>query len=188
MTEAAFNNLISQIKTGDKSGLGQVYDQTHRYCVLTLIKKTGCRKDDAEDLYMDAILVFREKAIAGGIRYLSNVKTYMFGICYNLWRDMNRADQKWNTVQDEVERQYYLLKLNEETEEEEVVRNKLKTVKEALAKLDEKCMKLLRYAYLEQRPQKEIAELMGFASANVVKVTRFRCYKKWMDQMVMKNE
>jgi RNA polymerase sigma factor (sigma-70 family) len=183
MTETAFNILLSQIKSGDKAGLGQVYDQTHKYCVLTLIKKTGCTKDDAEDLFMDAILVFREKAVAGGIRYLSNIKTYMFGICYNLWRDMNRSDKKWNTVKDEVERQYYLLKIDEPTEEEEIVRKKLRMVKNALAKLDEKCRMLLRYAYMEQRPQKEIADLMGFASANVVKVTRFRCYKKWMDLM-----
>lgn len=182
MTEADFSILIEQIKNDDPRGMREVYTQTNRYCLGTLIKKTSCKKEDAEDLYMDALLVFRENILGDKVAYMSNIQTYMFGICYNLWRDFNRSQNKWKAAETEVERQYLILK-GEESDEEamELVKAKCAKVIQALEQLGDKCKRLLTYAYVEQRSQQEIAETMGFASANVVKVTRFRCYKKWME-------
>lgn len=187
MTNAAFERLVDHVRTDTKGGLDFVFKQTQQYCVRTLIKKTGCDREDAKDVYMDALIIFREKILSGKLLHLSNVKTYMFGICYNVWRDLNRAHNKWSGLQTEVERQYYLLNTSLEEDEEDIIKTRLKEVTIALNSLGEKCRRLLQLVYLDQRPQQEIAQLMNFANANVVKVTRFRCYEKWMKALAKEN-
>ncbi|MEM6262916.1 MAG: sigma-70 family RNA polymerase sigma factor [Bacteroidota bacterium] len=180
MKEAAFQELVKLIRANDKRGLQQVFDQTYRYCTRTLIKKTRCSAADAEDIYMDALLVFRENILSGRLTILSNLKTYMYGICFNLWRTLNRHHQKQQQFESEIARQYALLTQEGAEQTALELTEKANQVKAALKQLSETCQQLLTLVYLEQRPQEEIAQIMGFASSNVVKVTRHRCYKYWM--------
>ncbi|MEZ4828724.1 MAG: sigma-70 family RNA polymerase sigma factor [Bacteroidia bacterium] len=114
---------------------------------------------------------------------MTNVKTYMFGICWNLWRDLNRAKNLVGSSESEIERQFFLLSAHDpqrEEDDKEWVKEQVSLVKAALMNLGEKCRQLLTYVYIEERPQKEIAQLMNFASPEVVKVTRHRCYQQWV--------
>ena len=191
MNKDLFQRLATQIRNGDDRGLQFVFDETNRYCVRTLIKKTNCEVADAEDLFMDALLIFRENMLSGKLQQLSNLQTYVFGICWNLWRDLNRAKAKWGQPASEVERQAFLIAAQDDTlleeEEKDLVIRRVKQVQNALQHLGEKCRRLLTYAYIEERPHKEIAELMGFASSNVVKVTRHRCYQQWITHIESDN-
>ncbi|MDX2245869.1 MAG: sigma-70 family RNA polymerase sigma factor [Bacteroidia bacterium] len=178
-----FQRLVRQIQNGDDKGLQYVFDETNRYCVRTLIKKTRCDTADAEDIFMDAMLIFRENILSEKLIQLTNIKTYMFGICWNLWRDLNRAKAKWGHPENETERQVFLIAAHDpqmEEDEKDFVLHRMKEVKDALSRLGEKCRQLLTYVYVEERSQKEIAEIMNFASPEVVKVTRHRCYQQWM--------
>ncbi|MDX2286471.1 MAG: RNA polymerase sigma factor [Bacteroidia bacterium] len=176
--------LREQLSQGHTHGLRQVFEETHRYCVRTLMHKTGCDASDAEDLYMDAVLIFRENILSGRLAQLSNLRSYMYGICWNLWRDLNRSRSRWEREQNEIERQFWLAAGKSETpfepEDADLVRERIRRVTEALGRLGQTCRELLNYVYVEQLPQQEIAARMGFANANVVKVTRHRCYQQWM--------
>lgn len=183
MNDAEFRRLKEQIQTGDERGLRFVFEQTSRYCIRTLTKKTHCTDADAEDIFMDSILIFRENILSGRLTQLTNLKTYVFGICWNLWRDLNRSQSRWERNTDEMERQLWII-MNQENHDEELrtefLQTHIRQVKGGLEALGEKCRKLLAYVYVEQRPQREIAKLMGFANAGVVKVSRHRCYQKWI--------
>ena len=191
MNERVFQQLTQQIRSGDKQGMQYVFEQSSRYCVRTLIKKTGCEVADAEDVFMDAILIFRENILSGKLKQLSNLRTYLFGICWNLWRDLNRSRKKWQKEENEVERQLYILVGQQDKpfawEEKEEMKRQVKIVCDALNQLSAKCKELLSYVYVEQIPQKEIASLMEFASPNVVKVTRHRCYQQWVKRINQTN-
>ncbi len=184
MTESELQELRDQIRKGDDKGLRLVFEQTHRYCTRTLVKKTGVNTEDAEDLYMDALLIFRENLLSEKLQQLSNLQTYLFGICYNLWRDLNRAREKWAKESNEVERQLLLILGQEaapfEQTEAELMREQINHVTLALNKLGETCRKLLTYVYVEQLPHREIAQLLGMSGPEVVKVTRHRCYQQWI--------
>lgn len=191
MTERAFIQLQQQIQRNDSRGLGDVFEQGNRYCVRTLIKKTNCSQADAEDIFMDAIIIFRENMLNGKLKHLSNLKTYLFGICWNLWRDLNYARGRWQREQNEVQRQMYLAIEPEtkgfstlEADELKVETEKqLHLVQKALQKLKENCQQLLKLVYLEKQKYEEVAKIMGFASANVVKVSKYRCHKKWLSEI-----
>lgn len=191
MTERAFIELQQQIQKNDEQGLRSVFEQGNRYCVRTLIKKTNCSLADAEDIFMDAILIFRENMLNGKLKHLSNLKTYLFGICWNVWRDLNYARGRWQREQNEVQRQLYLA-LEPETkglsslEIEEIkaeAEHQLKWVQKALENLNKNCQELLKLVYMEKRKYEEVAQIMGFASANVVKVSKYRCHKKWVQEI-----
>ncbi len=190
MTDQTFAELSEQIKAGDEQGLQTVYQEGSQYCIRTLVKKTGCTVADAEDIFMDAVLVFRENVLSNKLVHLSNLKTYLFGICWNKWRDLHRLRQRWGREQDEIERQLYHLvdefqPLVDISQDDLFKRcqDQLQRVRVALSQLKENCQELLRYIYFEQRPQEEVAQLMGYASANVVKVTRHRCHQRWLKQI-----
>ncbi|MDP5169646.1 MAG: RNA polymerase sigma factor [Bacteroidia bacterium] len=187
MGENEFQVLITQLKKGNEAGLAQVYRETSQYCIRTLIKKTSIPTEDAEDLLMDAILIFRENVLSGKLSTLTSLKSYLFGICWNLWRERNRAQEKWATAHSEIERQLFWIQTMEHStvkeEAESTQEARVRMVTKALADMSERCRKLLTYVYVEGRSQQEIAELMEFASANVVKVTRHRCYKQWMSNI-----
>jgi RNA polymerase sigma factor (sigma-70 family) len=184
MTFKSAQELREQISQGDERGLTYVFEQSHRYCVRGLVKNTGCDTEDAEDLFMDALLVFRENVLSGKLEKLSNLQSYMYGICLNLWRSLNRARTRWEKEQNEVERQLWLILGQEEDpwggDDGEYVRRQIRTVTAALEKLGETCRKLLTYVYIEERPHREISQLLGLASAEVVKVTRHRCFQQWV--------
>lgn len=191
MTDRAFIQLQQQIQSNDGRGLRSVFEQGNRYCVRTLIKKTNCSLADAEDIFMDAILIFRENMLNGKLKQLSNTKTYLFGICWNLWRDLNYARGRWKREQNEVQRQLYLaiepetkgLSSMEVEELKAEAEKQLHLVQKALNMLNESCQQLLKLVYLEKRKYAEVAEIMGFASANVVKVSKYRCHKKWLTEI-----
>jgi RNA polymerase sigma factor (sigma-70 family) len=179
------HTLRTQLNQGDEQLLAQVYAHCRTYCLRGLMKQTGCSTEDAEDLFMDALLIFRENVLSGKLERLSNLQSYLLGICLNLWRSLSRARARWQQEQDGFERQLWLIRGEDETSDEdaEYLRFQARRIAAALGKLGETCRRLLTYVYVEQRPHQEIAELMGLASANVVKVTRHRCYQQWLKQL-----
>jgi len=191
MTERAFDILQQQLNKGDNTGLRTVYEQCQMYCIRTLQKKTNCSTADAEDIFMDALLIFRENVLSGKLQQLTNLKTYVFGICWNLWRDLNYARKRWTREQNEVERQLYMalgseskgLSSLEVAELKAEADRQIGIVQQALNQLKESCQKLLKMVYLEKRRYAEVAKLMGFASESVVKVTKYRCYKGWVKEL-----
>lgn len=175
--------ILAGLRDGDDSVLADVYTLAHTYCIRTLIRKTNCDKEDAQDLFMDSILIFRDNVLKGKLTALTNLNSYLFGICWNLWREQNRAKAKWEATRSDFEHQLLVMETQEDFPfpGEELLEQKqlISNVVNALAELGERCRKLLTYVYVEHRSQKEIADLMGFSSANVVKVTRHRCYQQW---------
>lgn len=183
MASSSTQSILTGLRDGDDQVLSDVYTLAQRYCIRTLIRKTNCNKEDAEDLFMDSILIFRDNVLKGKLTSLTNLNSYIFGICWNLWREQNRAKAKWDAAKSDFEHQILVMETQEDLPfpGEELLEQKqlISKVVEALGELGERCRKLLTYFYVEHRSQKEIAELMAFSSANVVKVTRHRCYQQW---------
>lgn len=191
MASSSTHMILTGLRDGDERVLSDVYTLANKYCIRTLIRKTNCDKEDAEDLFMDSILIFRENVLKGKLTSLTNLNSYLFGICWNLWREQNRAKAKWEATKSDFEHQILVMETQGDMPfpGEELLEQKqlISKVVEALGELGERCRKLLTYVYVEHRSQKEIADLMGFSSANVVKVTRHRCYQQWRKRIEQSN-
>ncbi|MEO1449482.1 MAG: hypothetical protein AAFV07_08115, partial [Bacteroidota bacterium] len=167
MRAQEFHRLKDQLRHGDNAGLKWVFEQCSRYCIGTLIQKTGCSQEDAEDLLMEAIIVFRRNMVEDKIQEISSIRAYIFGIVWNKWRDLKRARQRWQRESDGLSRSYYLrveeadplVKAEEELAWNEQVHTQLKHAQIALGQLKENCQQMLKLFYFDKKSMAEIADI-----------------------------
>lgn len=171
--------LIDRLKNGDIESLGLLVKECKAVCINHLLKKTNCDMDTAEDVFTEAIVDFGEKVVAGTVNDIKNLKGYMVGTCYNKWLSNYRKARRISEQEPDVERYFYDYMEPEEASAIEEMRELLHEVSgKALQMLSESCQSVIRYFYIEERDMKEIASLMGFASTEVARATKYKCFKK----------
>lgn len=144
-----------------------------------MIKKTRCSEADAEDLFMDSVLNFREKIITGRIENLTNIKAYLFSTCYRMWITKYKKEKSQRLKYDDIWDELY--------DNNKVISRRDVNIKlsfEALNSLGDKCRQVLTYFYIENKSMKEIAEILGFANKDVAKTTKSRCFKNLLSEVL----
>lgn len=141
--------------------------------VEKMIKRSGGEKDEAKDIFQEALIIFCKKVWAGNFQLSSKLDTYLYGICYNLWRDRLKAKKKQNFVTldwdvEAIEGMDELL----ETE------RKISAIENVLSSIGEACFKLLKLFYYERKRVKEIVKELGYSSENTVKVQKYKCIER----------
>lgn len=181
MNQADFDALVSELKAGNNRSLQPIFEHHADFCINNLVRKTSCSVAEAEDIFMDSILNFREKAIAGRITFMTQIRNYIYTTCLNMYKV--RQSQKMRLEKMEHELPMYAdvdQAVGENaSKQEEQIDLTLRSFKQ----LDEKCQCILKKYYVEGHSMKEIAKEMGYSSANVAKSLKSRCYKKWMNEV-----
>lgn len=187
MTKADFEHLVTQLQQGNNQPLKQL--QAYQQDVIGMLRnrsKGSCALHDAEDIFIDGVMAFRQNVLQGKAVY-QNVKGYLATICWNKWLERSRSRQRKLKKQDDIKRQLYVVKeetydplvKQEETQEAlAATQARIIVLQQAMAKLSAKCQQILHLSIVEEVSMKMIAEQMGFASANVAKTTKSRCYRK----------
>ncbi|UII34864.1 sigma-70 family RNA polymerase sigma factor [Fulvivirga ulvae] len=179
------DRIIQRLKQDDSSCLEDLVIAYKSYCVNGLKKKTRCSGEEAEDLFIDALLELRDKVHAGKLDHLINAKSYIFGICYNIWLSAQREKSK--TIISSIDAEGYYeqyLKDDElsDLDDMEYKAELLSITNRALETIGEKCYRIIKYFYIEKRSMDDIAGIMGFASADVAKTSKSRCFKKLVEK------
>ena len=74
MTPAQFQDMIAQLRRGNNRPLKVLFETYADYCVAGLQRHTGCQREDAEDIFQDAVLQFRENALEDRIKSTGKLK------------------------------------------------------------------------------------------------------------------
>jgi len=185
LKQEVINKIINKLKEGDNSCFVDITKHCKSYCIGSLIKKTKCTQDEAEELFIEAILELREMVISGKTTKILNLKSYIFGICYNLWLTEIKKAKKKHEAQDHVERYFYDYLRDDALLNEELVYKKtlLEISNKALKKLGDNCQDIIKQYYLDNLSMSEIAEKFDFSSPDVAKTTKSRCFKKLMNEV-----
>lgn len=185
MKGLSIKDLIKSLKSGDASPLQYVFEECGYYCTSTLRNKTGCTHEDAEDHFVDAVMIFRDNILKGSLKELSNLKSYLFGICLNLQRQQSRANQKLVHAPDQSVEALFFQDIMEDPMtdgiEGEFSQELLQTCMETLELLTNNCKTILEDFYVFGLNMTEIATKLNLSNANVAKTTKLRCYKKWRE-------
>ena len=182
MKQQELTQIIGELKNGNNRILKEILSECGQYCIDNLQRRTTCSEQDAEDILMDAILNFREKALAGKLEYLTSFRNYIYTTCYNMWLVRYEKEKSARKKQPVVERYFY--EAAEEIGEISAAEYKeemLNISNKALEMLDEKCRTIIKYFYLQKMKMDEIAKAMGFSGAAVAKTTKSRCFKKLVE-------
>lgn len=179
MKTSSLVQIRKDLLSGNNSCLKYFFDHYSTYCIGTLIKKTRCSEADAEDLFMDSVLNFREKIITGRIENLTNIKAYLFSTCYRMWITKYKKEKSQRLKYDDIWDELY--------DNNKVISRRDVNIKlsfEALNSLGDKCRQVLTYFYIENKSMKEIAEILGFANKDVAKTTKSRCFKNLLSEVL----
>jgi RNA polymerase sigma factor (sigma-70 family) len=177
LEEIDLKSLRDELLRGNNQSLKEVFEKYGSYCIKLLQKNTGCAKEDAEDIFMDAVLIFRRNIVTGRIEYLTSVKSYLFTTASNMWLARFKKEKITRERSGDIFAHLYDSSVSE-VEHEILERISSK----AMQSLGEKCQMILTLFYLEELSMKDIAQRLGLANAEVSKTMKSRCLKKLIDE------
>jgi RNA polymerase sigma factor (sigma-70 family) len=175
MEHNTFSALAASLKVGDNTILTSIFEAHSSYCIKRLGSRHNCSREDAEDLYIDAILNFRDKVLAGKLTSVIDLKSYLYGTCENMF--LTRLNQQKRVFNAAYEQYHFELGSSADNNEEISV-DMLTWVNEGLSNLNEKCRDLLTSYYFTRLSMEEIAEKFNMASPGVAKVSKSRCLQR----------
>ena len=151
----------------------KVFPVVERY-----ITKNSGRKEDAYDVFQDALMVFYRQIVKDEFNSKYKVFGYMYRLSINLWINKIKKDQRINLTEE-----------MEEIAEENIVEDRFTTtydegiLKKLFSTIGEKCIELLTYTIYNDMLMEDIMLRMDFSSVNAVKMQHMRCKQKLIKEI-----
>lgn len=163
--------IVELIRAGrDDRALLALY--RHFTVIKKMILARGGRREDAEDIFQEALMILCRKAREPDFSLTAQLSTYLFSVCRFLWKDELKKRKHaipldWETgLNDPAEQALY-----KTTEEEDRAR----LAEKVLNELGQRCRELLILFYTTKFKLKEIASKMGYSSENTAKNQKYKC-------------
>ncbi len=154
------------------------------YGYLPVVQKYICanggKKNDAVDVYQDALVILCEKIEAENFKLTSSLNSFVFGIARLLWHEELRRQGKMNLVS--AEKVDFITDEDLNLEDREL---KNERAQSALAELGKRCLQLLQLFYGENKSMKEIAVKMGFGGEKIAKNQKYKCLEKAREKYML---
>lgn len=169
--------IIKFLKAGNyRKASEKLY--TYFPVIKKLILRNNGSKQDAEDVYQEALIILMNKLQDPEFKLTSSLNTYVYSVCRFLWNDELKKKNKRIEVE---------IKGNESFLEEDLIPTKderdQKLAERAFDQLGEKCKDLLGLFYFKKMNLKDIATKLGFGSEKVAKNQKYRCLEKAKDNL-----
>ncbi len=182
MKETSITYLKTALREGNTNCLKDIFAAHGDYCIENLINKKGCSREAAEDIFIDALINFRDKILNNKITYITNIRSYIYTTCIN----MHKANlyQQGRHARNEQDIAFHLYDntdsdyLSKTVAEEELLQL-LEISNKSFQSLDKRCQTILRLFYIYHYSMEEIAQTLKLASKDVAKTSKSRCFKKW---------
>lgn len=184
--EVVKNYTDSELLEALRSGRGMnpvlkfLYRQNFEALKVYIVQNSGSEQD-AEDIFQEVLVSFIELVRLEKFRGDSSVKTFLYALTRNTWlnelKRKGRADvreMKFEKAKDTIE---------EDAAQKIAGRESRKQVMDVVEKLGEQCKKILLAYYYEDRSMKEIVDIAGYDSEQVVRNKKYKCLKQ-LEQML----
>jgi len=137
-----------------------------------MILSKGGKKEDAEDIFQEALIILYRRVNEPQFKLSSKISTYLYSICRFLWKDELKKRNKIPATGFEE---------NIDTAEENAIaeavekESKIKIAEKVLTELGDRCRELLIMFYSGTMKLKDIATKMGYTSENSAKNQKYKC-------------
>lgn len=170
------HNILELLKKGDNATLQRIYED-NRSVFINFSKRYNISKNDAVDIYQDAIIALHENAVNGKINSLSSsVSTYLFAIgknkIFQLLRKNKTVDLDQNIT---IESTNEILDVNFYDDKPTKRQN---LILENLKRLGKRCVEVLKLFYYQGFTLDEITKILNYSSKEVLKSQKSRCIKQ----------
>lgn len=174
-TDTEIINAMKQNSSELNTILKYLYDREKKI-VLHFVQQNSGSKDDALDVFQDAIITVFENIKSGKFKGNSSISSYLYAISkYNWLNKLKRSGVDHKYIQSEIEtgeRSY------QDHASEFISKENQKIINDILLRLGEKCRSVLLDAYYFEYSMKEIADKMGYQNEQVARNKKFKCAKQ----------
>lgn len=143
--------------------------------VEKLILSKGGSKEDAKDVFQEALIIFYEKVSTTDFQLTSAIATYLYSVSRFIWKDklLKKKGKQSTDLSFEFSSE-------EESEFKAAIEKeeKLKELEQVLTQIGEKCLKLLKLFYYDGLKMKEIAKKIGLKSEKIAKNQKYKCLER----------
>jgi len=167
--------ILDWIRAGkQQKAYKQLYG--HFAAIRKMIRENGGNKEDAEDIFQEALIIFSRKCEDPLFELTSQVSTYLYSVSRFLWNDelKKRKRQSIITADSDMRQNDLSVQWEELIHQEE----KFKKAETVLSKIGEKCLQLLKFFYLDNKSMKEIAKKMELSSEKIAKNQKYKCLER----------
>jgi len=171
---------IAQNGVERKKGEERLFNR-YAYFIREAVYKYSLSEEEASDLYGDTVLTAIEKIANGSFQARSSLKTWVYSIFHNKYVDLLRKKStNKNSIHHTLSISDLLLQLSDQAKtviQELVHKTDRETLRQRLVKIGDSCRRMLLF-WADGYSDKEIAVLMEYKTADVVKTSRLRCLEK----------
>ncbi|MBD0824962.1 RNA polymerase sigma factor [Aestuariibaculum marinum] len=152
--------LTIAIKNGDEIAFKTLFDRYYKR-VVAYILTVSKDQDLSADIGQQAFITLWETR--DNLDTSKSIKSFIFKIAYNKYIDHCRKTKKKETFLDELKNNSLQLI----TDDEDIIENKLKKLKQLIEDLPERCREILKLNKIEGLKYKEIAEYFNISQKTV---------------------
>jgi RNA polymerase sigma factor (sigma-70 family) len=184
--EVVKNYTDSELLEALRSGRGMnpvlkfLYRQNFEVLKVYIVQNSGSEQD-AEDIFQEVLVSFIELVRQEKFRGDSSVKTFLYALTRNTW--LNELKRKGRADVREMKFEKAKDTIDEDAAQKIAGRESRKQVMDVVEKLGEQCKKILLAYYYEDRSMKEIVDIAGYDSEQVVRNKKYKCLKQ-LEQML----
>lgn len=184
--EVVKNYTDSELLEALRSGRGMnpvlkfLYRQNFEVLKVYIVQNSGSEQD-AEDIFQEVLVSFIELVRLEKFRGDSSVKTFLYALTRNTW--LNELKRKGRADVREMKFEKAKDTIDEDAAQKIAGRESRKEVMDVVEKLGEQCKKILLAYYYEDRSMKEIVDIAGYDSEQVVRNKKYKCLKQ-LEQML----
>jgi RNA polymerase sigma factor (sigma-70 family) len=172
------DDIVSRIREGDENMLLLLYKKNLDKVKSYILRNSG-NNEDVEDVFQECLIIAWQNIQNPSFTLQSQLDTYIFAICKNLW--FKELRKKGRYVNDNFES-------TTPTETAEVFYSgEQDDMAAALSKymdqIGDVCKELLSLFYFEKWDMEKIAAKLNLANADTAKAKKYQCKKKLEELM-----
>jgi len=143
--------------------------------VEKLILSKGGTKEDAKDIFQEAMIIFYEKVTTTDFQLTSTISTYLYSVCRFLWK--NQLTKKKGKQSEELS---FDLSTEEVADLQQTLdrEERFKQLESVVMQIGEKCLALLKLFYYEGLKMSVIAKKVGLKSEKIAKNQKYKCLER----------
>jgi len=140
-----------------------------------LILSKGGSKEDAKDVFQEALIIFYEKVMSTDFKLTSAIATYVYSVSRFIWKDQLIKRKGNQTLELSFE-----FTSEEESEFQKAIEReeKFKQLEGVLTQIGEKCLQILKLFYYDGLKMKAIALKVGLKSEKIAKNQKYKCLER----------
>jgi RNA polymerase sigma factor (sigma-70 family) len=148
--------------------------------VQKYITRRSGRKEDADDVFQDAMIIFYKQVIKNTFDSKYSIYGYLYKVSINCWINKVKKENRMELIDEMGDTK------SEETMEisESIISGKDENIlKSVFSDIGEKCIELLTYTIYYNLLMEDIVIRMGFTSVSAVKMQQQRCKQKLIKEI-----